>query len=150
MPDHDIPGTRTRTPRLRRNTPQRRVILEELCAACSHPTASELYDLVRQRLPRVSLGTVYRNLEVLHADGAIRKLEFAGGETRFDGDLATHYHVRCTECGHIEDVHDLGPGGQPAQPASLAGYRVAGHRLEYYGVCPACQPSDGRSGPATD
>ena len=125
--------------KLRRNTPQRKVILEELCAVKSHPTAAELYDLVRRRLPRVSLGTVYRNLEVLHEDGIIRKLEFAGTETRFDGDTQNHYHVRCGECGHIQDVYDLGPGGSPAQPTELAGYRIEGHRLEYFGVCPDCQ-----------
>ncbi len=125
--------------KLRRNTPQRKIILEELCAVKTHPTAAELYDMVRQRMPRVSLGTVYRNLEVLHEDGMIRKLEFSGVETRFDGDTSDHYHVRCSGCGHIQDVYDLGPGGTPAQPTELAGFRIEGHRLEYFGICPDCQ-----------
>ena len=125
--------------KLRRNTPQRRVILEELCAAHTHPTAAELYDRVRRRLPRVSLGTVYRNLEVLHQDGVIRKLEFAGGETRFDGDLGDHYHVRCTACGHIADVYGLPADQRPAQPAELAGFKVESHRLEDFGLCPDCR-----------
>jgi Fur family ferric uptake transcriptional regulator len=132
----------------RRSTPQRRVIHEELCAVASHPTAAELYDLVRRRLPRVSLGTVYRNLEVLHQDGLIRKLEFAGAETRFDGTLAPHDHVRCTACGHIEDVYEAVPGGRPAQPLELVGYRVTGHRLEYFGLCPDCQRSNRPAPPA--
>ena len=131
--------------KLRRNTPQRKVILEELRAVKSHPTATELYDMVRRRLPRVSLGTVYRNLEVLHEDGLIRKLEFGGSEARFDGDTKDHYHVRCRECGHIEDIYDLGPGGQPAQPAALAGFRIEGLRLEYIGVCPDCQSGQSRN-----
>ena len=71
--------------KLRRNTPQRRIILEELCAVTTHPTAGELYGIVRRRLPRVSLGTVYRNLEVLYANGVINKLDYAGAEARFDG-----------------------------------------------------------------
>ena len=134
-----MPEAKNQETKLRRNTPQRKVILEELCAVKTHPTAAELYDLVRRQLPRVSLGTVYRNLEVLHGDGLIRKLEFAGTESRFDGDMSEHYHVRCTDCGHIADVFDLGPGGKPAQPAELAGYRIQGFRLEYLGVCPDCQ-----------
>jgi len=129
--------------KVRRNTPQRRAILAELCAVKTHPTAAELYDMVRRHLPRVSLGTVYRNLEVLHADGLIRKLEYTGAETRFDGNTTQHYHVRCRECGHIEDVYDLGPGGEPVQPEMLAGFRVESYRLEYIGLCPTCQKGTG-------
>ncbi len=128
--------------KLRRNTPQRKIILEELRAVTTHPTAAELYDLVRRRLPRVSLGTVYRNLEVLHQDGMIRKLEFAGAEARFDGTTTEHYHVRCRQCGRIEDIPELGPDSGPVQPAQLAGFRIEGHRLEYVGLCPACQTTE--------
>ena len=127
------------TQKLRRNTPQRRVILQELCQLKSHPTAAELYAVVRQRLPRISLGTIYRNLEVLHEDGMIRKMEFAGIETRFDGVLDQHYHVRCNECGRIEDIYPLDSGNTPDQPGELAGFRVTGHRLEYFGICPDCR-----------
>ncbi len=127
------------TGKLRRNTPQRRVILEELCQLKSHPTASELYAVVRQRLPRISLGTVYRNLEVLHEDSVIRKMEFAGAETRFDGNMEQHYHVRCTECGRIEDIFPVDQDQTPAQPVELAGFQVTGYRLEYFGICPGCR-----------
>lgn len=127
------------TGKRRRNTPQRRVILQELCQMTSHPTAAELYGVVRQRLPRISLGTVYRNLEVLHDDGLILKMEFSGAETRFDGNTKKHYHVRCTECGKVSDVFSLEPHQTPEQPQELAGYLVTGHRLEYFGVCPGCR-----------
>jgi Fur family ferric uptake transcriptional regulator len=132
-------GAKRPAGKLRRNTPQRKLVFEELIAASVHPTAAELYERVRQRLPRVSLGTVYRNLEVLHQDGMIRKLEFSGAETRFDGMLDPHYHVRCSACGNVADIFDLGPDGAPAQPDELAGYRIEGHRLEYHGICPACR-----------
>ena len=105
----------------------------------SHPTAAELYAVVRRRLPRISLGTIYRNLEVLHEDGRIRRIEFAGTETRFDGTLDPHYHVRCTECGRIEDVFQLNQGQMPSQPEELAGFQIEGHRLEYFGTCPDCR-----------
>ena len=68
-----------------RNTRQREVILEELRKLRSHPTAPVLYEIVRRRLPRISLGTVYRNLELLAKSGVVRKLELSDSEARFDG-----------------------------------------------------------------
>ena len=135
------------TVKLRRNTPQRKVVLDELCHMKSHPTAAELYAVVRQRLPRISLGTIYRNLEVLHEDGMIHKMEFAGAESRYDGNINQHYHVRCTECGRIEDIFPLDPGQTPAQPVELAGFVVTGHRLEYFGICPECRKRESYLGP---
>lgn len=134
------------TEKLRRNTPQRRVVLEELCQMKTHPTAAELYAMVRQRLPRISLGTVYRNLEVLHEDGMIRKMEFAGAESRFDGEMEPHDHVRCTDCGRITDIFPQGPVPIPTPLEDMAGFRVEGYRLEYFGSCPSCQARASVSG----
>ena len=127
------------TEKLRRNTPQRRVVLDELSHMKSHPTAAELYAAVRQRLPRISLGTVYRNLEVLHEDGMIRKMEFSGAESRFDGNLEQHDHVRCTDCGRIADIFPQGPDHISVPPEEMAGFQVVGYRLEFFGSCPRCQ-----------
>ncbi len=122
-----------------RNTRQRRIILEELQRLRSHPTATALYELVRGRLPKISLGTVYRNLELLSRQGAIRKLEFGGEEARFDGDLTRHEHVRCVRCGRMDDIHrpplDLPVG----QADDCSGYQILSYRIQYAGVCPACQ-----------
>ena len=68
--------------RIQRNTRQRQVILEELRCLESHPTAAALHAIVRRRLPKISLGTVYRNLELLARKGMIQKLESAGAEAR--------------------------------------------------------------------
>ena len=132
--------------KLRRNTPQRRVILHELCQMTSHPTAAQLYALVRQRLPRISLGTIYRNLEVLHEDGLIHKMEFAGTETRFDGNVDSHDHVRCTVCDRVDDIHPAEPGLAPVQPVELGGFQITGYRLEYFGICPDCRKREIVSG----
>jgi Fur family ferric uptake transcriptional regulator len=123
--------------KLRRNTPQRQIILEELSSVTSHPTAAELFSLVRKRLPRISLGTVYRNLEVLHESGQVNKLELAGNETRFDATTSPHLHIRCSGCGRIDDIMD--PGMLVNPPAEMAGYQVQGCRLEYFGLCPDCR-----------
>ncbi len=126
------------TSKLRRNTPQRIVILEELCASKEHPTAAELFALVRKKLPRVSLGTIYRNLEVLHEDGYVRKLEGGGTEARFDGTITPHYHVRCTSCGCVRDLPATSGDNIVPRPRDTAGFRIDGHRLEFFGQCPAC------------
>jgi Fur family transcriptional regulator, ferric uptake regulator len=121
-----------------RHTRQRQVILEELRNLTSHPTAGALYDVVRRRLPRISLGTVYRNLELLARTGTIQKLEF-GGEARFDGCVARHDHLRCVRCGRVDDVSapplDLFEGAAN----DWGGYQILGHRLEFFGICPQCR-----------
>ena len=116
-----------------------RMTLEEIKKTDSHPTADELYQRVRQRLPHVSLGTIYRNLETLAASGLIQKLEIGGSQKRFDGDLAAHHHVRCTACGHVTDVH-IGPAdGINYSILDARGYDITGHRVEFIGLCPECR-----------
>ena len=88
-----------------RNTKQRQVILQELQKLTSHPTAAALYRIVVRRLPKISLGTVYRNLDLLTKTGVIQKLEFGSEEARFDGNSTPHYHIRCVKCGRVDDIH---------------------------------------------
>lgn len=120
-----------------RLTRQRVVILDELRKLTSHPTADELYTLVRERIPRISLGTVYRNLDFLAETGEILKLESAGSTRRFDGCVVPHQHVRCTLCGKIGDVH---PAHEVPTTTAVAasGFRVTGARVEFEGVCSDC------------
>jgi len=123
---------------IKRSTPQRRVILEEIRKADSHPSADELYERVRRRLPRISLGTVYRNLETLVACGEIRKVGLGGAYMRFDATPTPHYHIRCSICGRVDDI-DIPPLCPPdSQVETCTGYRVEGHELEFHGVCAGC------------
>ena len=91
------------------NTNQRRVIMEELRKLKCHPTADELYGIVKQRLPKISLATVYRNLGLLADAGEIRRIELAGRQNRYDGDTSIHYHLRCRKCGAVEDLQMENP-----------------------------------------
>ncbi len=129
-----------------RNTPQRTVVLEELKKVACHPTAAELYEIARARMPKISLGTVYRNLELLAENGVIQKLEISGAEARFDGNPERHYHVRCIHCERVDDVHDLPEDFVQEEVRSLAGYEIVGFRLEFLGVCPDCQGGCGADG----
>lgn len=122
-----------------RMTIQRRTILEEVKKVTSHPTAYDVYELVRKRLPRISLGTVYRDLELLARWGLVRRLDLPGGPKRFDGDTSEHYHIRCVECGRVDDVMEEARSWVGPLPSRVGGYRVVGHRLELLGVCPRCQ-----------
>nr|MBF0221512.1 transcriptional repressor [Desulfobulbaceae bacterium] len=122
-----------------RMTKQRQVILEELCSVKTHPTADDMYEMVRKRVPNVSLGTVYRNLEILSETGVIQKLDVGGTKKRFDGNVMTHSHLRCKNCGRVEDV-DFDPGvdlDSAIEP--YTDYQMIKHRLEFIGVCPECQ-----------
>lgn len=122
-----------------RETRQRRTILYELRKLKTHPTADEIYDIVRKQIPRISLGTVYRNLEILVDSGLILRLEHSSGCYRFDGFSGNHYHVRCIECGRVDDVSDGPIEGIEKAIKNRCHYRIITHRLEFIGICPKCQ-----------
>ena len=124
-----------------RNTRQRRIVLEELRKVTSHPTAAQLCETVRHRLPKISLGTVYRNLDVLSQAGEVAKIVWGGSETRFDGDPTRHYHVRCLGCGSLADAH-LPAVDISSEDLQRSGYDVLGHRLEFIAVCPKCKSEE--------
>jgi Fur family transcriptional regulator, peroxide stress response regulator len=124
-----------------RLTGQRRLVLEVVRASDTHPTAEAVHQLVRRRLPRVSLATVYRNLRLLVAQGLVKEL--TGPLARFDCNLSEHHHFSCLACRRIVDV----PGplterharALVRRVASSGGFSVTHHRIEFYGHCGACR-----------
>lgn len=124
-------------PHFLRMTRQRRVILEELQRTTSHPTALEVYNEVRGKLPNISLATVYRNLVSLAEAGQIIKLASNGKEWRYDGNTDQHHHFVCQSCGRVSDLPmDYSPDLTVPEPPS--GFEVMGFRLEFFGTCPRC------------
>lgn len=124
-----------------RMTRQRKIILEELRKVDTHPSADEVYEMVRQRLPRISLGTVYRNLEILSKTGVIQKLEPGCALKRFDGNPHDHYHIRCIQCDRIVDVHFDVDLNLPREACEASNFKIIKHRLEFIGLCSACSKS---------
>lgn len=121
-----------------RMTNQREMILRELKKSKGHLSADELYERVKKFMPRISLATVYRNLEILSDVGMIRKLEISGRQKRFDSELEDHDHIYCVECHRIENLEiDQREVKVPVDQAK--GYTITGRRLEVTGVCPRCQ-----------
>lgn len=120
-------------------TRQRQVILEVLLDSGEHPTGDEVYRLARRRLPHISLGTVYRNLEVLSEAGLVRKLELGGAPRRFDAKLGEHQHIRCLRCGKLEDIMVAPTPGLAQEVEQQTGYEVVEQHLELVGSCPRCR-----------
>ncbi|OEU47215.1 MAG: transcriptional repressor [Desulfobulbaceae bacterium S3730MH12] len=125
-----------------RLTTQRQIILEELGKVTSHPTANEVYDMVRKRLPRIGLGTVYRNLELLAENGIILKLEVGGTQKRFDATIESHYHIRCSVCGRVDDVDIEVQEEINETAAKSCDYKILGHHIEFSGICNECSAKE--------
>jgi Fe2+ or Zn2+ uptake regulation protein len=121
-----------------RMTHQREIILQELCKCTNHPAADELHLRVKKKLPRISLATVYRNLETLAEAGVIKKIEITGRQKRFDWDLRQHNHIYCVQCHRVDNIL-LEPGVETLRPEDDRGYAITGFRIEFVGLCPACQ-----------
>jgi Fur family ferric uptake transcriptional regulator len=124
-----------------RMTRQRQAVLDIVGKPGWHPTGDEVYRLARRRLPRISLGTVYRNLDTLSSQGSIQRIDIAGQPKRFDGVVQAHYHARCVSCGRIEDVMARPAFARHKAAAALEGWEITGRRLELLGLCPECRAS---------
>lgn len=128
-----------------RMTNQREMILRELNKSKEHLTADQLYERVRKSMPRISLATVYRNLEILSEAGIIRKLEVSGRQKRFDSDVEEHDHIYCICCHRIENLLIDKSGMKVPRLDTVKGYTITGCRLEVSGLCPRCQQKTART-----
>lgn len=122
-----------------RMTPQRIAILEEIRAAGGHLTAAEVIDRVHERHPSISVGTVYRTLNMFAERGVILEFPFGNQASRFDGRTERHDHVHCTVCGELRDVEV--PSALLAHQVAedQSGYEIQGHQTIFSGICPKCR-----------
>jgi len=125
-----------------RSTNQRQVILEEIKKSNSHPTADDIYESVRKRLPKISLGTIYRNIEILYENGLIEKIGPLSNQMRYDGITKNHYHIRCIRCGRVVDAPIKTINRLNDDVRKQTDYMILGHRLEYIGICPDCRKKE--------
>lgn len=121
-----------------RMTRQKALILEIVHGTKTHPTADWVYQEARRRIPDISLGTVYRNLNALAQQGFIREMIYAGASSRYDGNVADHYHFVCNDCHRVFDIRVPALTKIDQAAAESSGYQVEGHRLEFYGRCADC------------
>jgi len=122
----------------KRSTRQLAAVHEALLADHSHPSAEEVFLQVRQTLPHISLGTVYRNLQRLVEEGKIRVLRSGGRVARYDPMTAEHDHFICRQCGRVVDV--VLESDRPVNLAPLLeqGFTIATKSLSIHGLCQQC------------
>lgn len=127
----------------RRNSRQRTLILQAVQRSCSHPSAEEVYREVQRQIPQISLGTVYRNLNLLEESGMIRRIHTGVGSDRFDGITVKHPHFICSCCKRAFDL----TYSKETVPEQLAGmfYTDGGEireiQVQAFGICRDCMES---------
>ena len=120
-----------------RETRQRRVVFDTIKATQTHPTADWIFEKVRTTVPKISLGTVYRNLSVLKEEGMVREIYGNDRRAHYDAITSPHAHFVCSSCGSIWDVHgEVEIDWQSFK--ELVGCEVAEQRIELDGLCAPC------------
>ena len=115
---------------------QRERIYQTVLERRDHPTAEMVYQQLKPEMPRLSLGTVYRNLQQMAREG--RLVELDGPVARFDAVTHPHTHFRCRTCGVLLDLETVPYDQALDQAAAARGYQVTGHSLIFTGACPRC------------
>jgi len=106
-----------------------------------HPTAEQVYNVVKKQSPNVSLGTVYRNLNLLAENGIIKKITMANESDHYDGTITEHYHIICECCSQMIDCPDVPLIQYDGLIKDKTGFTVTSHSLVIYGLCKECQIS---------
>ncbi|MDR0425134.1 MAG: transcriptional repressor [Clostridiales Family XIII bacterium] len=125
-----------------KHSKQRDIIMEAVLENPIHPTADQVYRMLRQEHPSLSLGTVYRNLNLLASLGQLKKIAVNGEADRFDGNTAEHLHMRCTECGEISDIFTKALAGLDRKVAKETGEKILGHTIMFDGRCKNCRNAE--------
>ena len=124
-----------------RLTKQRREVFEVLTAQRDHPTATEVFMRVKEKVPGISLATVYNCLETLTHSGLVKQVNLDRSPSRYCPNLEDHAHFHCEACGHISDIAILDAIALEAALALPAGSQVHRTEIAIRGLCPTCAPA---------
>lgn len=122
----------------KRETHQRRLVLDAVRARSDHPSADEIYLDVREKDSRISRGTVYRNLKTLAEEQEITHVKVPAAD-RYDWRLDKHYHMFCTCCGRVCDAPLVYRDDYDQEMGERTGFLIERHRMIFEGLCAACQ-----------
>lgn len=121
-------------------TVQRRAVLEALLGRTDHPTADQLFDDIKRRVPGVARTTVYRVLETLVSIGAITRASSPGSAARYDPVTARHHHLHCLHCEALIDLDDSVVGRPIVLPRQYArSFEIHDYSIHFHGICAACR-----------
>ena len=120
-------------------TPQRLAIVRVLAESEGHPSAETIHARLKDEFPTMSLATVYRNIQLIKSLGEVLELGFPDGGNRYDGKKPyPHPHLVCIGCKSIMDPDLESLEDMKAELSKETGFRVISHRLDFFGLCPAC------------
>ena len=126
-----------------RLTPQRVAVVKILASNEEHLSAEKIYERVRTEFPFTSLATIYKTVTLLKQLGEVMELGFGDDSNRFDGARPyPHPHLICTKCRRILDPDLPHLSELPKELTKKTGYHILNHRLDFFGVCPACQKQE--------
>lgn len=120
-----------------RFTPQRRQVYEVLLEKKDHPTAEEVFIRAKQRMPDISMATVYNCLDALVTCGVVRHVHLNRGATRYCPNMREHCHFYCTECGHVFDIDMPNKANKPDLKMPK-GFQARHFEIAIHGICPEC------------
>ena len=124
-------------------TVQRRVILETVLARRDHPTADEVWEAVRGRVPEISRTTVYRTLDTLVGLGVIGRAHHPGSAARYDAKIHRHHHLVCTACRRMIDYEAPELNELPLPDPKPHGFEVIDYSIQFTGLCADCRSQSG-------
>ncbi len=119
-------------------TSQRRAVLEALREAEGHPSAEDVYLLVKKKNPRVALGTVYQALSVLEEIGVVGSKHWSESPTRYDLNLEPHLDIRCVRCGEVAEIPGVELRELEEHIRYNTPYDVTRATMVVEGLCPPC------------
>jgi Fur family peroxide stress response transcriptional regulator len=126
-----------------RITPQRLAVLKILAGSTSHPSVDDIYQEVKAEFPTTSLATVYKTISLLKELNEVLELGFPDGSNRYDGNNPLpHPHVICMKCKKIMDPELMNIDALSQEMSRKTGYKIFHHRLDFFGLCPACQKNN--------
>ena len=120
-------------------TRQRQIVLDVIQAADNHPTAAEVFDAARHKMPGISFGTVYNSLRYLKGAGLVREIAFGNGASRYDRETDRHDHAICSVCGKLVDFDLPGTVALTRSAARASKYKPQSIHLTLVGLCPKCR-----------
>jgi Fur family transcriptional regulator, ferric uptake regulator len=120
-------------------TSQRRAVLEALKESRGHPSAEDIYLIVKKKNPRVALGTVYQALSVLEEIGVVGSKHWSESPTRYDLNVAPHLDIRCARCGEVSEIPGVELGELEEHIRNNTPYQVTRTTVVIEGLCPGCR-----------
>lgn len=118
---------------------KRDAILSCLRASKAHPSAETLFTLLKPQIPDLSMGTVYRNLNLFKQQGLAASVATVNGVERFDGNTCPHVHFICNDCSAVMDLEAMEvPASLVSTAAGCCGAQVTGAQLSFTGICQTC------------